>query len=287
MLGDALSSIERFVDQGIAELGGGLGPILWQFMPTKKFDRTDFAAFLALLPRAVDGLTLRHAVEVRHESFMVPDFIALLRDHNVALVCADHAEYPMIADVTADFAYVRLQTGRDDVATCYEEERLDLWAERLRSLAAGGVAGDLPLLADPLKTAPRDVFAFFITEGKVNAPRGRRRCRRGSTSRRATPARHSSRRGKGAIARKRSSAVMPSPARTAASPWRQTALAAASKGGMDCARWAPTRPASTSPVPAVASQGGALLLIATRPSGAAITVSAPFRTMTAFARRAA
>lgn len=172
VLGDALSSIERFVDQGIAELGGGLGPILWQFMPTKKFDRTDFAAFLALLPRAVDGLTLRHAVEVRHESFMVPDFIALLRDHNIALVCADHAEYPMIADVTADFAYVRLQTGRDDVATCYEEERLDLWAERLRSVAAGGVAGDLPLLADPLKTAPRDVFAFFITEGKVNAPQG-------------------------------------------------------------------------------------------------------------------
>ncbi|WP_249446134.1 DUF72 domain-containing protein, partial [Acinetobacter baumannii] len=91
--------------------------MLWQFAPTKKFDEADFGAFLDLLPRKFDGLALRHVVEVRNDSFCTPAFIALLRKHNVAVVYADHAKYPAIADITSDFVYVRLQTGKDTVKT--------------------------------------------------------------------------------------------------------------------------------------------------------------------------
>jgi uncharacterized protein YecE (DUF72 family) len=172
VLADARESVSRFLGQGLSELGERLGPILWQFMPTKKFDSADFAAFLSLLPGKQDGIALRHAVEVRHESFQVPDFVALCRRHNVAIVCADHADYPLIADVTADFVYVRLQTGSDDVATCYDGKRLDLWEHRMKQWASGDAAEGLPLLAEAAPKTPRDVFAFFIHEGKVNAPRG-------------------------------------------------------------------------------------------------------------------
>ncbi len=176
VLAEAGDSIERFLGQGLTELGDHLGPILWQFMPTKKFDAEDFGAFLALLPEKQDGLTLRHVVEVRHESFRVPEFVSLLAKHKVAVVCADHAEYPMIADVTGDFVYTRLQTGSDNVETCYDKPRLDLWAKRLKSWSTGGDIADLAH-ADPERTIekkPRDVYAFFITEGKVNAPNGAR-----------------------------------------------------------------------------------------------------------------
>ncbi|OJF91071.1 DUF72 domain-containing protein [Pararhizobium antarcticum] len=176
VLAEAGESIGRFLSQGLTELGPHLGPILWQFMPTKKFDADDFGAFLALLPEKQDGLTLRHAVEVRHESFRVPEFASLLARHKVAVVCADHADYPMIADVTGGFVYARLQTGSDDVDTCYDDARLDLWAGRLKNWAAGGDSADLAH-ADPERTTekkPRDVYAFFITEGKVNAPNGAR-----------------------------------------------------------------------------------------------------------------
>ncbi|PYE36995.1 uncharacterized protein YecE (DUF72 family) [Rhizobium sp. PP-F2F-G38] len=172
VLAEAGESITRFLSQGLSELGAKLGPILWQFMPTKKFDAVDFEAFLSLLPETQDGLVLRHAVEVRHSSFQVSEFVEMARRHNVAIVCADHAEYPLIADVTADFVYTRLQTGSDDVETCYDEKRLADWEARLDAWRSGGVADGLPLLADPLSKQPRDVFAFFIHEGKVNAPNG-------------------------------------------------------------------------------------------------------------------
>jgi uncharacterized protein YecE (DUF72 family) len=172
VLAEAGESIARFVGQGIGELRTKLGPILWQFMPTKKFDADDFEAFLTLLPRDIEGVPLRHAVEVRHASFQVPAFVEMLRRHNVAVVCADHAEYPMISDVTADFVYARLQTGSDTIDTCYDEPRLDAWESRLKAWAAGDTADGLPLLADAMAKTPRDVFAFFIHEGKVNAPRG-------------------------------------------------------------------------------------------------------------------
>ncbi|WP_275782526.1 DUF72 domain-containing protein [Pararhizobium gei] len=176
VLAEAGESIARFLGQGLTELGSHLGPILWQFMPTKKFDAEDFGAFLALLPRTQDGLPLRHVVEVRHPSFRVPEFAQLLTKNDVAVVCADHADYPMFADVTSDFIYARLQTGSDEVATCYDQTRMNLWADRLKIWAAGGDVVDLEKADPSLEVAkrPRDVFAFFIHEGKVNAPNGAR-----------------------------------------------------------------------------------------------------------------
>lgn len=174
VLAEAEPSMTKFLTQGITELGDRLGPILWQFMATKKFEPDDFAAFLALLPAEQDGIALRHVVEARHESFCTPEFIELLTKHNVAAVCADHEAYPLVADVTSDFVYARLQRGADDIPTCYPPKDLDLWAKRLKTYAEGGAPADLPLIAKDrsVDKQPRDVFAFFISGGKVNAPAG-------------------------------------------------------------------------------------------------------------------
>jgi len=174
VLAEAGESIERFLGQGIVELGDHLGPILWQFAPTKKFEPEDFEAFLKLLPAELDGLPLRHVVEVRHDSFKVPEFVQLIAKYGVAPVCADHHDYPMIADVTADFVYARLQKGSDDIATCYPEDDMKAWAGRLERWSEGGVPEDLALVDPKHKptSKARDVFAFFIHEGKVNAPQG-------------------------------------------------------------------------------------------------------------------
>ncbi|SSC73439.1 unnamed protein product [Ciceribacter sp. T2.26MG-112.2] len=176
VLAEAGPSVEKFLTQGITELGAHLGPILWQFMGTKKFEPDDFEAFLALLPKSQDGIALRHVVEPRHASFQVPEFVALLAKYGVAAVCADHHDYPMFADPTADFVYARLQKGADDIPTCYPPKDIDAWAGRLKTYARGGTPDDLPVIA-PDRTAekaPRDVFAFFISGGKINAPNGAR-----------------------------------------------------------------------------------------------------------------
>lgn len=172
VLGEAGDSISRFLNSGIAELGDRLGPLLWQFAPTKKFDAADFAAFLDLLPAKHDGVPLRHAVEVRHPSFCVPEFIALARRHGVATVFADHAKYPAIADVTGDFVYARLQQGHDDIPTAYSAKDLAAWAARAMTWAGGGVPDDLKPVdpAHPADVSPREVFVYFIHEGKVRAP---------------------------------------------------------------------------------------------------------------------
>lgn len=174
VLAEAEESMTKFLTQGLTELGDHLGPILWQFAPTKKFEPDDFAAFLALLPEKQDGLRLQHVVEVRNDSFQVPEFIELLAKHNVAVVCADHHDYPMLPDVTADFVYCRLQKGEDDIETCYPEKDVKAWSERLKTYASGGAPDDLPMIAPDRKAkkTPRDVFAFFITGGKINAPNG-------------------------------------------------------------------------------------------------------------------
>lgn len=173
VLAEAGESIQRFYDSGLMELGDRLGPVLWQFAPTKKFDEADFGAFLALLPRERDGYTLRHVVEVRHDSFKDPAFIALLRKFAVPVVYAEHASYPAIADITADFVYARLQTGQDSVPTAYPPKQLDQWAARFQDWASGGAPDDLPRVDPaPAKKQPRDVFAYVIHEGKVRAPAG-------------------------------------------------------------------------------------------------------------------
>jgi uncharacterized protein YecE (DUF72 family) len=172
VLAEGADSIKRFLNSGVTELGDRLGPLLWQFAPTKKFDEADFASFLELLPGKQDGLKLRHVVEVRHDSFRTPAFIALIRKFDVAVVCAEHETYPGIADVTSDFVYLRLQKGKDTIATGYPPKELDAWAKRLETFASGSAPKDLPQV-DP-KSAPKpkplDVFAYVIHEGKVRAP---------------------------------------------------------------------------------------------------------------------
>ena len=172
VLAEAGDSIKRFYDSGVLELHDRLGPVLWQFAPTKKFDGADFGKFLELLPRKLDGRALRHVVEVRHDSFCTPDFVALLREFETPVVFAEHGKYPAIADVVSDFVYARLQKGDDKIPTAYPAKALDAWAECARAWAQGKVPDGLPL-SDPAhapKKAARDVFVYFIHEAKVRAP---------------------------------------------------------------------------------------------------------------------
>ena len=174
VLAEAGESMEKFFATGVTELGDKLGPLLWQFAPTKKFDEADFGAFLDMLPRKRDGVTFRHAVEVRHESFCVPEFATLAKKHNIAIVYALHPTYPAIADVTSDFIYARLQTGSDEIETCYGGNELGAWAQRFQTWNDGGLPSDLPLIAPDIKpeTVQRDVFAYLISSGKSRAPAG-------------------------------------------------------------------------------------------------------------------
>lgn len=154
VLSDGADSIEKFLGQGLTRLEDRLGPILWQFMATKKFDREEFAAFLNLLPATRDGLPLHHALEVRHESFRDPAFVDLARDHNAAIVFADSDDFPCIDEATADFTYARLQRTVDDIVTGYGDDSLDAWTKRAQAWSADG----------------RDAYVFFIAGAKHRNP---------------------------------------------------------------------------------------------------------------------
>ncbi len=158
VLAEAGDSIARFVDSGISELQDKLGPIVWQFMPTKAFDPGDFEAFLALLPTQVDGRRLRHALDVRHPSFATPEFVALARRYGCVPVCTDSEKFPAIADASADFAYLRLMRSQSDVPTGYPVEAIAQWAEGVRAWTEG--------------EHPRDLFVYFINGAKERAPAG-------------------------------------------------------------------------------------------------------------------
>src|SRR5690606_7875436 len=147
VLAESGASIERFFASGVMALKDKLGPINWQFMPTKRYDPADFEAFLKLLPASVVGRAIRHVVEVRHDSFKTADFVALLRDRKIGVVLTDKEAFPQIADVTAPFVYVRLQRSSEDVATGYAPQALDLWAKRAAAWARGGEPDDLERVA--------------------------------------------------------------------------------------------------------------------------------------------
>lgn len=174
VLKEAGDSIKHFIDSGIAELGSHLGPLLWQFAPTKKFDAGDFGGFLEKLPDKIGKLPLRHVIEVRHDSFCTGEFTDLVRHFNMPVVYTDHAKYPNIADLTGDFVYARLQRGQDTVPTAYPPKDIATWAKRLRIWADGKAPDDLPRIDSSAKAAiaPRDVFAYVIHEGKIRAPAG-------------------------------------------------------------------------------------------------------------------
>ncbi len=170
VLADAKPSIDRFLESGISALKGKLGPILWQFMHPKKFDAAYFEAFLALLPGSIDGVALRHAVEPRHESFKTKAFVELARQYGAAVVFADSAKYPAIADATADFVYCRLQEAQEKIATGYAPADLKRWVEAARAWESGGTPKAMPLLGKAPAKRKRDVFVYFIAGAKVRNP---------------------------------------------------------------------------------------------------------------------
>jgi uncharacterized protein YecE (DUF72 family) len=170
-LTDGAQSIGFFMNQGLTELQDRLGPILWQFMATKKFDYDDFAGFFDLLPKTLEGQPLQHVIEVRNATFADPKFVGLCRDHGMAICNSENENYPLIPDVTSDFVYLRLISASDDIPTGYEAKDLDLWAKRFKAYAEGAVPSDFtPVDRTGLPAAPRDVYAFVIHEGKVRAP---------------------------------------------------------------------------------------------------------------------
>jgi len=192
-LQEAETPLANFIASGLLRLGPKLGPILWQFPPNFRFDPERIEAFLRLLPhdtkaaarlglRHDDRLKapawlkidaerkLRHAFEIRHESFRSRAFIDLLRHYDVALVCADTVEWPRLMDVTADFVYCRLHGSEELYASGYDDKALDDWARRVAAWAGGGEPDDAERVGSRARARRRDVFVYFDNDAKVRAP---------------------------------------------------------------------------------------------------------------------
>jgi uncharacterized protein YecE (DUF72 family) len=187
--------LANFFASGLLRLGPKLGPFLWQFPPSFKFDPEPFEAFLAKLPhtpaealalarrhearldgrcwlRAKGVKRLRHAVEIRHDSFRDSAFVAMLKRHKVALVCADTVEWPRLMDLTADFVYCRLHGSEELYASGYGDAALDDWARRVAAWSEGGEPTDAERIgkAARKRKSGRDVFVYFDNDIKVRAP---------------------------------------------------------------------------------------------------------------------
>ncbi len=171
-LGEARDSVEMFLGSGILALAEKLGPIVWQFAPTKQFDAEEFAVFLQCLPKRREGRDLRHVVEVRHDSFCTEAFIDLLRRHEVAVCYADSPKFPAIADLCADFVYARLLRAEASYKAGYAPRDLDHWAARVKTWEEGRAAEDLPLVGprQPPRKSGRDCFIYMINGAKEKAP---------------------------------------------------------------------------------------------------------------------
>ena len=186
-LRDVEEPIANFFESGVLELKEKLGPILWQFPPTFKFDKDLFTTFLKLLPtntHAITGLNkhergnllkkpLRHAVEIRNESFRTEEFVTLLRDHKVALVIADTADrWPQIEEITSDFIYMRLHGDKELYQSGYSDEALDRWYKRMKLWSDGKQPNDAKLITSHSEKShkPRDVYCYFDNTDKLWAP---------------------------------------------------------------------------------------------------------------------
>ena len=170
-LAETSEPIDWFFKSGVLELGEKLGPFLWQLPPFRKFDPDDIGAFLKLLPRKQGDTQLRHVLEVSHQSFLSPDFVALLRNENTAVAYLDKDGVTGIPDVTADFLYLRLQKTSEEEKTGYASKELDLWAKRAKAWESGDAPADLPAIEK--KTAAktkRPVFTYMISGAKLRAP---------------------------------------------------------------------------------------------------------------------
>ena len=171
VLAEAGESVTRFVNSGITELADKLGPIVWQFAPTKRFDPVDFEAFLKLLPAQAAGVGLRHVLDVRHDSFKAPEYLALARRYNAATVFTDSDDYPSFADITGDFVYTRMMRTDASLPEGCTPQALDQLAACGQAWRDGGEPADVPRVeAVSPATAPRDVFMFFISGAKEKAP---------------------------------------------------------------------------------------------------------------------
>jgi uncharacterized protein YecE (DUF72 family) len=191
-LKDVRTPLANFFASGVLRLNEKLGPILWQLPPSFRFDPQKLATFFDLLPRtALDAAKLakahdaklklrawlkadadrpiRHALEIRHDSFRDPDFIKLLRKHRIALVVADTVEWPLLMDATADFVYVRLHGSEKLYVSGYGAKALDLWARRIRAWAHGKEAPG-PHASSKAPARMRDVYVYFDNDAKVRAP---------------------------------------------------------------------------------------------------------------------
>jgi len=189
------TALANFFAQGVLRLNEKLGPILWQFPPQVKFDPVRFDAFFSLLPRThreaadlarlhdhrLDGRDwlevpknrpLRHAIEIRHESFVCEEFIALMRKHKIALVVADTVDWPLLMDVTADFVYCRLHGSEQLYASGYEAPAIRQWANRLSIWANGSEVnyGRRASARHAPRRSSRDVYLYFDNDAKVRAP---------------------------------------------------------------------------------------------------------------------
>ena len=171
VLAEAGDSVKRFVESGVSELRHKLGPIVWQFAPTKRFEPGDFEAFLQLLPGSIDGLPLRHVLDVRHETFKSAPYLALARKYRCATVFTDSDDYPSFADLTGDFLYARLMRTEPVHEAGVEPQVLDALAQCAASWRRGEEPEGLPRVEPPAAgAAPRDVFLFFISGAKEKAP---------------------------------------------------------------------------------------------------------------------
>jgi uncharacterized protein YecE (DUF72 family) len=156
-LASSASSIEKFLQSGVMELGAKLGPINWQLAPNKQFDAKELAAFLDLLPRKHQGRALRHALEVRHESFDSDELTELAREHEIAIVEAGDSEYPRVQARTAPFSYLRVMGTQAGAPKGYAPAALKKWREYAQALARDG-----------------DVYFYFISGAKERNPQAAR-----------------------------------------------------------------------------------------------------------------
>lgn len=172
ILATAGESLGKFFAQGLEELGDRLGPILWQLMGTKKFEAEDIAAFFALLPRELQGLPLRHAIEVGHESFACAEFVEIARKAGVAIVWCEQESRTPIADRTADFAYLRCKNLEAGQPTGYPPEGIERIAKMCRAWEKGEAPEGLPYAGNRAdsRRIGGDVFAFMINGAKERAP---------------------------------------------------------------------------------------------------------------------
>ena len=194
-LNEPVAPLANFIASGVLRLGSKLGPMLWQLPPSFRFDRDKLDVFFRLLPRDTRAAAalgrrhdhrlkarawlragprpyrLRHAIEVRHDSFRDPAFIELLRRHDIALVCADTVEWPLLMDLTSDFVYCRLHGSRELYRSGYSAAELGRWARRIRAWRDGRPMRDGTFVGAPAKPMPRDVYVYFDNTDKLMAPR--------------------------------------------------------------------------------------------------------------------